>query len=397
MAQKLKQGDLRQFRYEGKATAKGGWGRDSRWDTEVPGFGVRVYPSGEKAFVFSYRINGRKRLMRIGRCNTMTLAQARQRAKKCAVAVSDGNDPLEDRQRKRTVGTFRELASKYIEDQEAHKRKTWGKTKKQLDQHIPSGWWGRTAGSISASEITALHSRIGKTAPYMANRVLQTLSAMFRRARRWGFDVSENPAEGIERFREVKRKRFVTEQEFPALAQAIDAEPNVYIRAALWLYLLSGARKSELLGARWSQVDWEQRILNLPETKSGEAQTISLNKPAIAILQAIPETEGNPYIFPGKKEGHPLVNISKAWGRIRKAAKIEDVRIHDLRRTVGSWLSRDSVDLNQIKEALRHASIGTTLTYARLGADPARKAMESHGKRIMKAAGSVRPVNGDGV
>ncbi len=109
------------------------------------------------------------------------------------------------------------------------------------------------------------------------------------------------------------------------------------------------------------------------------------------------QTEGNPYILPGKKEGRPLVNISKAWGRIRKAAKIEDVRIHDLRRTVGSWLSSDSVDLNQIKEALRHASISTTLTYARLGADPARKAMESHGKKVMKMAGNVRPVNGDGI
>ena len=143
MAEKLKQGDLRQFRYQGKATANGGWGRDFRWDSEVPGFGVRVYPSGEKAFVFSYRINGRKRLMRIGRCNTMTLAQGRDRAKKCDVAVSDGNDPLEDRQRKRTAGTFRELVEKYIEDQQAHKRKTWAKTKKRLDQHIPSGWWGR--------------------------------------------------------------------------------------------------------------------------------------------------------------------------------------------------------------------------------------------------------------
>jgi integrase len=397
MAQKLKQGNLRQFRYGGKATAKGGWSRDLRWDTEVPGFGVRVYPSGEKAFVFSYRINGRKRLMRIGRCNTMTLTQARDRAKKHDVTVSDGNDPLADRQRKRTAGTFRELVEKYIEDQEAKKRKTWAQTKKQLDRHIPIGWWGRTAGSISATEITALHSRIGKTTPYMANRILETMRAMFHRAGRWGFDVSENPAEGIEKFREVKRKRFVTEQEFPALAQAIDAEPNVYIRAALWLYLLSGARKNELLEARWSQVDWKQRILNLPESKAGEPQTISLNKPAIAILQAIPETEGNPYIFPGMKSGRHLVNITKAWGRIRKAAKIEDVRIHDLRRTVGSWLSRDSVDLNQIKEALRHASISTTLTYARLGADPARKAMESHGERIMKIAGSVRPVNGDGI
>ena len=330
--------------------------------------------------------------MRIGRCSTMTLAQARDRAKKYDVAVSDGNDPLEDRLRKRTAGTFRELVEKYIEDQKDRGGKTWDKTKKRLDHHIPSGWWGRTAESISAPEITALHSRIGKTTPYMANRILETLRAMFRRAGRWGFDVSENPAEGIDKFKEVKRKRFVTEQELPALVQAIDAEPNVYIRAALWLYLLSGARKGELLEARWSQVDWDRRILNLPETKSGDSQTMSLNKPAIAILQAIPETEGNPHIFPGKKEGRPLVNISKAWSRIRKAAEIEDVRIHDLRRTVGSWLTDDNVDLNKIKEALRHASISTTLIYARLGADPARKAMESHGDPVPGMARMAGPL-----
>ncbi len=231
----------------------------------------------------------------------------------------------------------------------------------------------------------------------MANRVLETLRAMYGRAKRWGFDVSENPAEGIEKFHEVKRKTFVSEEEFPALAQAIDTEPNIYIRAVLWFYLLSGARKSELLQARWDQVDWERRILDLPETKSGDAQTISLSKPAIAILRATPKMSGNPDIFPGKNKGKHLVNISKAWGRIRKAAKIEDVRLHDLRRTVGSWLTKDGIDLNQIKEALRHASISTTLTYARLGKDPARDAIESHGKRIMGAAGNVRPVNGNGI
>ena len=183
----------------------------------------------------------------------------------------------------------------------------------------------------------------------------------------------------------------------PELAQAIDAEPNIYVRSVLWVYLLSGARKSELLQARWDQVDWNRCILNLPETKSGEAQTVALNQPAIAILQATPETEGNPHIFPGKRTGRHLVNIDKPWGRIRKVARIEDVRIHDLRRTVGSWLTQDDVDLNKIKGALRHASISTTLTYARLGADPAREAMESHGEKVMQIAGKARPVAGGGI
>ena len=397
MAQKLTQADIRKFKYGGRVLPKGGWSRDVRWDSDMTGLGVRIYPSGEKAFVFSYRANGRKRLMRVGRCSSMTIAMARERAAKHDVAVSDGEDPLENRQRKRTAGTFGDLVDAYVKDQKDHKRKTWAKTKQRLDNHIPSGWWGRPAGSIYASDISALHARIGKTAPYMANRVLETLRAMYGRAKRWGFDVSESPAEGIEKFKEVKRKRFVTEQELPALTQAIDTEPNIYIRATLWLYLLTGARKGELLQARWDQVDWDRRILNLPETKSGEAQTISLSKPAIAILQATPNEAGNRHIFPGKKKGKHLVNITKAWGRIRKAADVEDVRIHDLRRTVGSWLTSDSVDLNQIKEALRHASISTTLTYARLGEDPGRDAMESHGERIMEIAGNVRPVNGNGI
>ena len=128
--------------------------------------------------------------------------------------MSDGKDPLEERQRKRTAGTFRDLVDAYIEDQKAHGGKTWPKTKKRLDRHIPNGWWGRPAGNIYASDITALHARVGKTAPYMANRVLETIRAMYGRAKRWGFDVRDNPAEGIEKFREVKRKTFVSEEEW---------------------------------------------------------------------------------------------------------------------------------------------------------------------------------------
>jgi integrase len=134
-------------------------------------------------------------------------------------------------------------------------------------------------------------------------------------------------------------------------------------------------------------VDWDQRLIKLSDTKSGEEQFATISAPAIVLLQAIPRQHMNPYILPGAKKGQHLVNISKPWGRVRKSAGAEDVRLHDLRRTVGSWMSQAKVDLNTIKEALRHASISTTLTYARLGADPAREAMEEHGKRVLAIAG----------
>ncbi len=216
---------------------------------------------------------------------------------------------------------------------------------------------------------------------------------MFRLAKGWGFIelTAGNPAEGIERFKERKRKRWLKPEELPALAKAIDAEGNIYVRAVLWLYMLTGARKAELLGAKWEDVDWERGQLRLPETKAGEEQAVSLSAPALAILQALPRQEGNPYIIPGGKKGHHLVNLDKPWRQIRTAASLEDVRLHDLRRTVGSWLTQDGVDLNRIKEALRHADISTTLTYSRLHEDAAKPVMEEHGLRILEASCKHRP------
>ena len=111
----------------------------------------------------------------------------------------------------------------------------------------------------------------------------------------------------------------------------------------------------------------------------------------LAILQSVPRLDDNPYILPGAVSGHHLVDIDRPWRRVRKRAGVEDVRLHDLRRTVGSWLTQDGVDLVVVKDALRHANISTTLTYARLGADPAREAMEDHGRRILEAAGKRGP------
>jgi integrase len=159
------------------------------------------------------------------------------------------------------------------------------------------------------------------------------------------------------------------------------------VRACLWLYLLTGLRKNELLQARWSDIIWDRAQLRLPDTKSGEEQWIALSAPVIAILQAIPQLSDNPYILPGARPGQHLVNITKPWYRIRAAARLHDVQLHDLRRSVGSWLSESGIDLNTIKDALRHSNISTTLIYARLSADPARAAMEAHGQRVMEVVG----------
>ena len=387
MATKLTQRGIKSAAY------RGGW--DVRWDSAVPGLGLRIYPSGKKAFVLSYRAKGRKRLMVLGRYGAdLTLGEARTKAGKERGKLGDGIDPLEEKRAAGRGKTFGELIEDFMERHvEAQRLKTAKAIGRRLERNIPASWKNRHADAIEGWGIEELHQRIGKTRPYEANRLLENLRTMYRHAPRWKYvDPSAlNPTDDIKRFKERKRKRWVKPEELPPLAKAIDAEPNIYVRAAIWLYLLTGVRKSGLLEAKREDVDWERAQLRLPETKSGDEQVASLSAPALAILQALPRQEGNPYILPGAKKGHHLVNIDKPWRRIRTAAGAEDIRLHDLRRTVGSWLAQGGVDLNRIKDALRHAKIETTLIYARLGEDAAKPVMEEHGRRILEAAGKYRP------
>lgn len=373
------------------------WDADGSGKGEgVPGFAVRLYPSGKKAFVLSYRFQGRKRLMVLGRFGAdLTVDQARDEARKHRVAIKGGLDPIEEKRKAEQGETFSDLSKKYLSDYAEKHKKTWETDKGRLERHIPSGWKKRKVSAIRRADVEALHARIGIDRPYEANRTLDLLRVMFKLARAWEMVPADalNPADGVRKFKEHKRSRFVTPVELPEIAKAIDAEPNIYARAGLWLLLLTGARKSELLAVRRDRdIDWKAARLTLPDTKAGEEQHISLSAHALAIMQAIPAIEGNPYLLPGRKPKGHLVNIDKPWRRVRKAAKVEDITLHDLRRSVGSWMTQSGVDLNVIKDALRHASISTTLTYARLGADPAREAMEAHGKRIMAAAKRTGPV-----
>lgn len=152
-------------------------------------------------------------------------------------------------------------------------------------------------------------------APYEANQVLLLVSKMFELARRWGFvpENAANPARGIDKFPEQKRDRWVTREEMARLAEVIAYDRNLYVGAAIWFYLLTGVRKTELLRACWADVDFVRRELRLPETKAGRVHYVPLSAPALALLRGVPRQDGKPYILPGAKPGQHLVNIEKPW------------------------------------------------------------------------------------
>jgi integrase len=415
------------------------------WDDDPPGFGLRLFPSGKRSFVLSYRLNNRKRLLTLGTYGALTLDQARKLARRELAKVEAGTaDPLEERQKATRGETVADLCAAYME-RHAPTKKSGTDDQRRIDRYILPAWRNLKAAAIKRADVAALHAKVGKRGPYEANRVLALLSKMFELARRWEYVPEDhvNPARDIDRFRETKRDRYVTPAELPHLAAAINAEPNESARNALWLYLLTGARKSELLKARWDDVDTERAELRLADTKAGRTHYIPLSGPALALLREIPHQHGNPYILPGAKLGESLVNVSKPWLRVKAAATlarwreepevaalidrlteartatkskhtakdwtptptlaeireaaatealdlppaIDDVRLHDLRRTVGSWLAQAGNSLHLIGRVLNHSNASTTQVYARFGEDSVRAALEQHGARIMGAAG----------
>jgi integrase len=371
--------------YEGMQYKNGSWQRYFLWDLNPPGFGLRITPKGSKQFIFQYRVNGRIRLHTIGRYPALSVQKARAKANEMAAALElHGADPRDKREAEKREIFFGAFCDEYIERHASVHKKSWKKDESRLDRFAKPIWKNRALKSITRSEIEELHRRIGLKTPYEANRLLEVLSKMLELARDWGHieESAPNPAKRIQPFTEIKRERWVSKEELPRLVRAISNEPNEYIRNALLLFLLVPVRKNELLRAKWEHIDWNLKEFLVPDNKSGKPYHIPLSSEAVSVLRKITTTEGNPYIFPGRLEGRHLVNIEKNWRRIRSEAKLEDVRLHDLRRTVGAWLAEHGTSLLIIQKAFNHASPSTTQIYARLSENPVRDALDSHGGRI---------------
>jgi integrase len=217
--------------------------------------------------------------------------------------------------------------------------------------------------------------------------LLALLSKFFNWCERHGYRPDgSNPCRHIEKYKEKRRERFLTPQELAQLGEALaDSEEHETVSpfaiAAIRLLVLTGARLSEILTLQWSYVDFEHSLLRLPDSKTGQ-KVIYLNAPALQVLTDLPRLEGNPFVICGKREGARLINIQKPWRRIRKAAGLDDVRIHDLRHSFASIAAGSGQSLPVIGALLGHSQPQTTARYAHLSADPLRTANDAIGRRL---------------
>jgi integrase len=357
-------------------------------DSELSGFALRITESGAKSFIWESRIRGRARRITIGAYPALSVLLARNKAIKIRAAIAEGRDPSLEREAQRREPILGDLADAYMERHAKPRKRSWKRDAQMIEGYL-SKWKNRRLSDIGQDDVARLHDSLGKeNGRYAANRTLALLRTMFNVARDWRLFLGPNPTEGIKMFREEKRERFLSPAELRRVNDALAEEPNVFWRAYFPLSLLLGTRRSELLSARWTDIDLEQCIWRLPMTKAGRSHLLPLPGPAVDILSSLPNRGKSEWVFPGVGATGHLAEPKKAWQRIRERAGVPDVRIHDLRRTLGSWLSGQGYNLQLIGKALNHASVSTTQIYARLDINPLREALERNARLMF--GGSVQ-------
>ncbi len=399
------------------------------WDEDLTGFGLRVTPSGHKSYVVQYRVPGLgrrgfpKRIV-LGEHGVLTPEEARRLARQQLGKVAHGADPAADRAARRAAATIRELGAAYLEDVRVrHKRRTAREYERLWNKHVLPAFGSRPAPEVTASDLRRLHRSLAKT-PYLANRVLAMLGAFFTYASKEGIrPPHDNPAHGLEFYPEKPRERFLTPQEFRRLGEALaraegqglppalhhrrkpmsketakhrpksaDAPipANPFGAAAIRLLALTGCREGEILSLPWDAVDVERGYLRFADTKTGKSIR-PLSESAMAVLAALPRIEGNRFVLPGAKPGEHLKGIRRLWDAVRHAAKLDGVRLHDLRHSYASVPASSGESMLILRTLLGHKRVATTERYAHLADDPVKRAADRAASSIATWLGNRDP------
>jgi integrase len=381
------------------------------WDTEIPGFGVRIGPTGTRTYVLKYRVgggrSGRDRWGILGRHGSITPEQARDRARLWTAEVVAGGDPAGDRIEKRKAPTVAELVSEYLEKHvQVHNKPSTRAYVEDLARRLilPDAIARVKVSDVTEADLARFLGRLAST-PTTANRVRSALSKAFSLAETWGYRAKgTNPCREAPKHQERARERFLSPAEVSRLGEVLaraergeltlerGGKPRlVFVSsaaiAAIRLLLFTGARRGEILGLRWEMIDLAAGVARLPDSKSG-AKSIMLPPGACSVLEGIGRPEsGRGFVIRGGDHTDPetpLVNLKDSWSVLREAAGLEGVRMHDLRHTFASLLVANGYSLPVIGRLLGHSSPATTARYAHLADDPL-KAASKHAGAVLDA------------
>lgn len=369
-------------------------GRIFVYDSTITGLCICLTNTGTKTWYLYRKMNGKPVRLKLGRFPEVTVEAAKNLATEAAGRMAGGEDIQAARaaKRKKEV-TWGNLFEKYLTEHAKIHKKTWREDEANNTRNLKD-WTERPLSSFTRPVIAEKHRQIGATgATTTANRILSLVSKVFSFADEAGLWDKRNPCKGIKKFKEVERDRFVQPNEMPVLLLQIQKYPNPTLRDYFLMCLLTGARRANVFTMKWVDVNLKEGIWRIPDTKSGQAVRIALAPEAQTILcerKKICETEGgSEYVFPGRYGKSHLKEPKKAWAKILENSGLKDLKIHDLRRTLGSWQAAAGVSLPIIGKSLGHRTTTATAIYARMNLDPVRESVSAAVTAMMTAGKKV--------
>ncbi len=400
--------------------------RDVYFDSREKGLNLIVTDKGNKSFYVRKVIKGQSKRIRLGAFPDLSVENAREMALKVKNAVALGDDPHQAHLDAKAELTFsRFFLEEYLPKHAQVYKKTYKSDNSIFEKYLVSSLGNKKLSDVKNEDIRLLHQRIGCSAPYSANRVFALIRVVFNKAIEWNFLKGENPTRFIKPFKEHSRDRFLQSDEIPPFFEALNEESNSDIRDYVFLSLWTGARKMNVLSMRWSDINFQNKVWRIPVTKNGDAQILPLVDEAVSLLEERKKSlKYKKYVFPSDSRTGHLVEPKRAWKRICQSATIKywqrdeyladlvsfikcaehgvhttnslfqaiqeeaierkielpkgliDLRLHDLRRTLGSFQASLGVSLSIIGKSLGHKSYQSTQVYSRLSVDPVRNGMQ---------------------
>lgn len=361
-------------------------------DTNTPGLQLRVTSRNVKTFSYLRRLNGTLERITLGRFPGLTLEQAKRKVTLIAADIATGENPAKVKRAHKEEPTFTEVFEKFIPG----KRKRNGqplseRTKKDYQDSLRlhlTKIKDLKLSQIHRNDVKHIHAAATKKSPASANRAVAIISSVYN----YAIDEIEiyggaNPAAKIKKNYEAPRERFAQSDELPRLFAAMAVDP---LGDFFLLALLTGARRANVQAMRKSEINLEEGTWRIPMTKNGTSQTVTLSPEAVVVLRNRINSTESDFIFPGTGATGHLVEPKSAWARILKHAGLENLRIHDLRRTLGSWQAKTGASLTIIGKSLNHKTHQATAIYARLDLDPVRQSVNTATSAMM-AAGGLKP------
>ena len=344
------------------------------FDAASKGLSLEVRATGGRTYYRRYRDSrGRIRQVKLGDERDLSLADARILSDKVGRQVAMGEDPLEQKQTARSVPTFADfIADQYMPYVKSYKR-SWDTDVSLLKNHLLPRFGKRYIDEITRQDIVKMHAdrKASGAAAGSANRLLIMMRFIFNLALKWEVPgVKANPCKGIPLMEENnKMERYLSVDEAERLYGAVCKSENTMLKFIVPMLILTGARKREVLDAKWSDFDLSRRAWRIPITKSGKARHVPLSDGALTLLATMPRKSDCEWAFANPETGKPYVSIFYAWNTARKIVGLSDVRMHDLRHSFASLLINSGRTLYEVQHILGHTQVKTTQRYAHLSQD----------------------------